>query len=78
MGIVIILKRVVINVVKETRSGSVPNWMANIVVLAAAGIAACMINTSFNSVDIGKNETIKIAIIGDITIRMKVTHDTKR
>jgi len=58
------LKSVVTKVVNETRSGSVPNWTANIVVFAAAGIAASNIRTLFNRVSIGINDTIKIANAG--------------
>lgn len=76
IGIVTILIIVVTNVVKETRSGSVPNCIANIVVLAAAGIEACIINTLFNKVLIGRNDKIIAAKIGETIIRMKVTDVT--
>ena len=75
-GMVATLRSVVIKVVKETRSGSVPNWMANIVVFAAAGIAACIISTCFSKVLIGMNETISAASNGDSTMRMTDTKST--
>ena len=52
-GIVRILMSVVMNVVNDTRLGSVPNCSANIVVLAAEGIEDCTMMTAFNRSLIG-------------------------
>ncbi len=75
---VIILIIVVKNVVNDTRSGSVPNCNANIVVFAAAGIADCTIITAFRRSLTGMKYKIPIAIKGDATILITLTAETYR
>ena len=75
-GMVMILISVVINVVNDTRSGSVPNCSANIVVFAAAGIDACTIITALSKSFTGMKYKIPTAIKGDATILMTLTADT--
>ena len=70
---VTILIMVVINVVKDTKSGSVSNCKANIVVFAAAGIADCKIMTARNKSLTGMKYKMTAATSGEATIRMTVT-----
>ena len=72
------LRMVVIKVINETRSGSVPNCRARRVVLAAVGIADWIINTVLYKSSKGINETITAATKGDTAIRIMVAADTKR
>ena len=72
------LMSVVIRVVNETRSGSVLNCNANIVVLAAVGIAAKIIATCLTVSLTGKKYKIPTAKRGDIIIRITETAATYR
>src|SRR5699024_6729653 len=72
---VIILINVDINVILETRSGSVSNSMAYMVVVAAVGIAEIMINTaairgSTSTIKTNKNATSGAIIIFKVTPEM--------
>ena len=76
MGMVMILISVVKNVVNDTRSGSVPNCNASIVVFAAAGMDACTIMTAFRRSLTGMKYKIPTAINGEATILMMLTAET--
>lgn len=65
MGSVIRLNDVLMNVALETNSGSVLNWSAYIVVLAAVGMAATMIMICLTISPTGKASDNRKAIAGE-------------
>lgn len=65
IGSVIKLNDVLMNVALDTNSGSVLNWSAYIVVLAAVGIAATMIMICLTISSTGSASEIRKAITGE-------------
>lgn len=65
IGSVIRLNDVLMNVALDTNSGSVLNWSAYIVVLAAVGIAATMIMICLTISPTGRARDSRKAMAGD-------------